>query len=75
MDPSRSKTSSREATDRWADVFVARMDQLVTSNGSGPREGRRRNSIPTSWLVRDKRMETMLWPARRVKTPSKYLSR
>ncbi|VDM66734.1 unnamed protein product, partial [Strongylus vulgaris] len=39
---------------RWADVFVARMDQLnsqlVTSNGYGPRERRRRTSIPTSWM-------------------------
>ncbi|VDM85484.1 unnamed protein product, partial [Strongylus vulgaris] len=40
---------------RWADVLIARMDQLnsqlVTSNGPEPRERRRRTSIPTSWMT------------------------
>ncbi|VDM77990.1 unnamed protein product [Strongylus vulgaris] len=40
---------------RLTDEFVVRMDQLhsqlVTSNGSGPRERRHRTSIPTSWMT------------------------
>ncbi|VDM65040.1 unnamed protein product [Strongylus vulgaris] len=40
---------------RWADVFVARMNQLnsqqATGNGPGPRGRRRRTSIPTSWMT------------------------
>ncbi|VDM81605.1 unnamed protein product [Strongylus vulgaris] len=36
---------------RWADVFVARMNQLNSRNGSGSRERRRCNSIPTSLMT------------------------
>ncbi|VDM66290.1 unnamed protein product [Strongylus vulgaris] len=42
---------------------------MVTSNGSGPRERRRRTSITTSWMnpSRDRNVETMPGLARRVK--------
>ncbi|VDM75008.1 unnamed protein product [Strongylus vulgaris] len=40
---------------RWADVFVARMDQLntqlVTSDLSGPCERRRCTLLPTLWMT------------------------
>ncbi|VDM69368.1 unnamed protein product [Strongylus vulgaris] len=48
-DPSRNKTSSRQASDQMVELFIARMNQLnsqlVTSNGYGPHERRRRSSI------------------------------
>ncbi|VDM77973.1 unnamed protein product [Strongylus vulgaris] len=49
------RTAKRlKAPTRWADVFVARMDQLkllVADNGCGPRERRHRSSVPTSLIT------------------------
>ncbi|VDM71099.1 unnamed protein product, partial [Strongylus vulgaris] len=58
--PREAKRLRERPPPRWADLFVAWRDQLnshlVTSNGPGPRERRRRTSIPASWttLARDR---------------------
>ncbi|VDM77012.1 unnamed protein product [Strongylus vulgaris] len=66
MDSSRSKTSSRGPPSRWADVFVARMDQLnlqlVTSDVSGPRASplEFNTNIVDDASERQKRINTVL---------------